>query len=310
MTAERRIDVHPLRPGEETLWLSVSAAPDEITLKRPSFTDLVGGEERRDRRCHLIAVADGRAVGRLTGTFLNPRLYFVHELQSTRPGAFAEVAAAFGRYLAASFGADGIEVLSWDRPDLADMNAAFRGAGFRVGRRKVFVERDLTDYGPPMDDPFTYVALPDVGESAFVEVMTRAAEGDPFEDAATRDPVTDFRELVEYAGETFDPRWWRIAELGGRTAGVVLPQRFPGPRSEGTLFYVGIVPSRRGRGLGKRLHAAGLSFLSSAGVVRYIGSTDDRNVPMLRIFEANRCRRTGVQIFLNPKVSRAGDVSP
>jgi RimJ/RimL family protein N-acetyltransferase len=303
MTHNAAVDVHPLRRGEETLWLSVSSAPEEVALAPPSFTDLVGGEERRDRRCHLIAVSEGRPVGRLTGTFLNPRLYFVREILSTRPGAFREVAQEFGRYLASEFAANDMEILSWERDDLAEMNAAFLDAGFRVGRRKIFVERDLAGFEPPKADPFDYTSLADVGERAFVDVMTRAAVGDPFEDVTSRDALTDFRELVEYAGETFDPRWWRIARVGRRTAGVVLPQRFPGPRNEGTLFYVGVLPEERGKGLGRALHAAGLGFLASAGVSRYIGSTDDRNEPMIRIFEANGCRRKGTQLFLKARLS-------
>jgi len=298
MTQERRVDVHPLRPGEEMLWLSVATAPDEIALKRPSFTDLVGGEERLDRRCHLIAVAEGRAMGRLTGTFLNPKLYFVREILSTEPGASAKVTAAFARYLIGSFRDDEVELLSWEKPDLAEMNDAFIAAGFRTGRRKVFVERSIEEFVPEEPSPFSYRPLADVGESEFVRTMVRAAEGDPFEDAAARDPVTDFRELVEYAGDAFDPASWRIAAVSGKVAGVVLPQRFPGPKNEGTLFYVGIVPEQRRRGLGRALHAAGLGFLSSAGVERYIGSTDDRNTPMIRIFEANGCRRKGIQLFL------------
>ncbi len=298
MKRDKAIEVHPLRPGEEMLWLSVASAPDEVALRRPAFTDLVGGEKRRDRRCHLIAVSEGRAAGRLTGTFLNPRLYFIQELQSSTPGAFAETARVFGGYLARSFEQDSIEVLSWDRPDLRELNRALLDSGFRVGRRKVFVELDLTDFASRTAAPFSYVSLADVGERAFVDVMSRAAEGDPFEDVTARDPTTDFRELVEYAGETFDPTWWRIARKGRRTIGVVLPQRFPGPASEGTLFYVGVLPQERGRGFGRALHAEGLGFLARAGVRHYIGSTDERNAPMIRIFEANKCRRKGVQLFL------------
>lgn len=291
------LDIHPLRPGEETLWLSVAASPEEIAQTHPKFADLVGGEKRRDRRCHLIAVGEEGAAGRLLGVFLNPRLYFIRELLTASAGDFEEVATAFAEYLARSFGPEGVEILTWERDDIRRLNAALARGGFAEGRRKVFVERDLAGYEPP-DDPFTYATLGDVGETVFVRVMSRAAEGDPFEDAMARDPVDDFRELVEYAGDAFDPAWWRIAKVEGRTAGVVLPQRFPGPGDEGTLFYMGIVPELRGRGLGRALHAAGLGFLARAGVTRYVGSTDARNAPMLRVFAVNECRRKGVQLFL------------
>ena len=141
--------------------------------------------------------------------------------------------------------------------------------------------------------------------------MTEAARGDPFEDVTKRDPRRDFRDLIAYAGEKFDPTWWRAAFLDGRPIGVVLAQAVAGSDREGSLFYVGVVADYRGRGLGRTLHAGGLEFLARGGIVRYVGSTDSRNIPMLTIFAVNGCRQTGTQLFYKPLRGReeAGDAA-
>ncbi|MFH1864364.1 MAG: GNAT family N-acetyltransferase [Candidatus Eisenbacteria bacterium] len=90
---------------------------------------------------------------------------------------------------------------------------------------------------------------------------------------------------------------WALAQVDGETVGVVLPQEFPDHDGEGTLFYVAVLPAFRGRGHGRALHAAGLAMLAERGVTRYVGSTDTRNGPMLKIFEANGCSQTGTQLF-------------
>jgi ribosomal protein S18 acetylase RimI-like enzyme len=127
--------------------------------------------------------------------------------------------------------------------------------------------------------------------------MAEAAEGDPFEDVEGRDHDADFQELVDMAGERYDPESWFVALIEGEVVGVLLPQVFPDAESEGTLFYVAVLPQFRGRGFGRALHASGLSMLAGRGAEKYVGSTDMRNEPMLRIFEANGCLRTTTQFF-------------
>jgi ribosomal protein S18 acetylase RimI-like enzyme len=115
-----------------------------------------------------------------------------------------------------------------------------------------------------------------------------------------RDPEADFQELVELAGDRYDPGSWFIAEIGSDTVGVLLPQVLPDAGTEGTLFYVGVLPAFRGRGYGRALHAAGLSMLAERGAEDYVGSTDTRNQPMLRIFQKNGCELAATQLFFRP----------
>lgn len=292
-----KIDVHPLEYGEELAWLRVESGAEISPDGAQRIRGVLAKTGREGARCLLLAVENGRPVGRLEGAFLNPKLYFVRELLASDRADRNAVDAALLSYLGASFAADGIEVLSWDRPDAAHVNVALERAGFVVNKEKVFVERNLDDFEARHEDPFVYRSLAEIGEDRFLEVMTEAATGDPFEDVSSRDPRTDFRDLINYAGASFDPTWWRVAYLERDPIGVVLPQVYSDRTNEGTLFYVGVLPEFRGRGFGRVLHASGLAFLAAKGIRRYVGSTDARNLPMIAVFRANGCGQTGRQLF-------------
>jgi ribosomal protein S18 acetylase RimI-like enzyme len=291
------IEVHPLEAGQEPQWLLVESASEPAAGAAARIRTLLAKTEGTQARCLLLALENGLPVGRLEGTFLNPKLYFVRELLASDQADRSEVAAALASYLGSSFAPEGIEVLSWDRPDATHINAALERAGFVVNKEKIFVQKNLQAFRAARDDPFVYRSLAEIGEDRFLEIMIRAAQGDPFEDVTARDPRSDFRDLVDYAGTRFDPTWWRVAYLDRDPVGVVLPQVFSDRTNEGTLFYVGVLPEFRGRGFGRMLHASGLAFLAGRGITRYIGSTDARNFPMIAVFRANGCEQTGRQLF-------------
>jgi GNAT superfamily N-acetyltransferase len=72
--------------------------------------------------------------------------------------------------------------------------------------------------------------------------------------------------------------------------GMVIPIIEPGTNEEGRLFYMGILPERRGKGLGTPLHQLGLALLQEKGATYYIGSTGIENKPMHQIFRNNNCK--------------------
>ncbi len=308
------LEVRELRPGEELLWLELDAevesdarAEHNPGAERPSESEKLAEFRRsfkersaRDPRSFLVALTGTRAAGRLEGLFLDDKLYFVRELRCAEGLPCSVVEDALVGHLAPSFSRDGIGVLSSDRPKNAEVNSALEGTGFEVEKRKAFVARGLTGDLPKPRVEFTFRTLAEVGRAEFIRVMTKAAEGDPFEDMEGRDPEADFQELVDMAGEKYAPESWFFALLDSEVVGVLLPQAFPDSETDGTLFYVAVLPAFRGRGYGRALHASGLSMLAERGVTRYVGSTDTRNGPMLKIFEANGCPQTGTQLFYRP----------
>ncbi len=291
------IEVRPLEAGSEARWLELEPPPGDPSERLREFVERFSGRGHQDPRCFLMAVDEDRVVGTLEGRFLDPEVYFIRGLRVAEDAARPTVEMALGTYLAPSFAADGVLILAWDRPDAAAINRLLTVSDFVIDKRKMFVRKNLSGYRLPYKDPFSYRSLAELGEEAFLEIMTEAARGDPFENVEGGDPAEDFKDLVRHAGKKFDDTWWNVAYIDERPVGVVLPQEFADSEGEGTLFYVGVVPEFRGRHLGRILHARGLAFLRSRGVLRYAGSTDTRNLPMMRIFEVNGCERTGTQLF-------------
>ena len=198
------------------------------------------------------------------------------------------------RAIARAFHAEFKSVLSFDRD--ADWNAMLEGAGYREHRRKAFVERDLTTL-EEFEIPFEWEPLSRVGDANMLAVLDRAAAGDPFNEGEPRDPQREWDELIDYAGKMLDRDLWRIALLDGEPVGVVLPQAFDEDPPRGTLAYVAVLPRWRGKGLGRLLHRSGLQLLAEAGVKNYVGSSDVRNVPMLKTFAHNGCETVSTQIY-------------
>jgi RimJ/RimL family protein N-acetyltransferase len=302
-----KISIRPLERGAEMLWLGVAPTDGDPAEQLKELTEELAREDDRDPRSRLLAFKAETAVGRLEGVFLNPTLYFIRKILATDDAATERIGDAFAAYLAPEFRRDGISILVWDKPEAEMINRCLRRSGFVVDKEKAFVKKDVSGYRAPEEDPLEYETLSDLGEDRFIELLSEAAAGDPFEDVSKRDPRHDFRELVEYAGSAFDATCWRVASLEGRPVGVVLPQEFADSEHEGTLFYVGVLPEFRGRGFGTILHASGLAFLAEHGVTKYIGSTDTRNHPMMRVFERNGCTRTGTQLFYKALRKTEGD---
>jgi RimJ/RimL family protein N-acetyltransferase len=245
-------------------------------------------EIRRDGERLVLETRDAKVVAHV---FTDGEIH-AHTREAESEKALAPIARA----LRGECGRDGTRVLSLDREADASWNRLLVAAGFELHRKKVLVRRDLATLEEE-EFPFAWRTLAEIGDAEFRSLLARASEGDPFEDEGPRDYEREYRELVEYAGERLDRTLWRVALLDGEPVGVVLPHSFGGEPEEGSVFYVAILPEQRGRGLGRRLHRAGLALLAAAGVQRYVGSTDVRNEPMARVFAGNGCKVAATQLF-------------
>ncbi|MBC9721937.1 MAG: GNAT family N-acetyltransferase [Lactobacillus sp.] len=71
--------------------------------------------------------------------------------------------------------------------------------------------------------------------------------------------------------------------------GISIPHIEDGTTEEGRLFYFGVTPPHRGKGYGRLLHLHSLELLKDIHASYYVGSTDEHNDYMIRIFKANGC---------------------
>lgn len=86
---------------------------------------------------------------------------------------------------------------------------------------------------------------------------------------------------------SYQPEWWQLIRLDGEVAGFVLPVTYDDRRGRlGTIFHMGVVPERRGRGLSRVLLRFTVDTLMSAGVERIFCDTAANNAPMIQAFMA------------------------
>jgi ribosomal protein S18 acetylase RimI-like enzyme len=138
------------------------------------------------------------------------------------------------------------------------------------------------------DSSLAFRNLAEVGEDAFVAAIAATYEGtrDSWiarsmeEDGplgAAREDFNDAQALE------YEPGWWELAYTDGDTvAGVIMGAKNP---SSAVVWYVGVVPEARGRGLATQLVRRGTERLLAAGVDEIRGDCDVDNVGMVKGFE-------------------------
>ncbi|MEI4621610.1 GNAT family N-acetyltransferase [Bacillus cereus] len=71
--------------------------------------------------------------------------------------------------------------------------------------------------------------------------------------------------------------------------GIAIPHIEPGTKDEGRLFYFGLLPEERGKGISAQIHLQSLHLLKQMGATYYIGSTHLTNEKMQKVFWKNGC---------------------
>ena len=80
----------------------------------------------------------------------------------------------------------------------------------------------------------------------------------------------------------------RVAFYENEPVGLILPDL---DENEGTFTYMAIMPDFRGKGFGNTLFIDGLKLFKSIGASQYSDSTSVTNLPMIKIFEKNGCKK-------------------
>ncbi len=140
----------------------------------------------------------------------------------------------------------------------------------------------------PHTSSLMFRSLSETGEDAFVDAITRTY-------AATRDtwlgrnveelgPARAARgDFDDARGLEYEPGWWELAYTdAGELAGVIMATR---NRGSAVIYYVGVVPEQRGRGIAAQLVQRGTEHLAAAGVDEIRGDCDRNNVAMVKAFE-------------------------
>jgi GNAT superfamily N-acetyltransferase len=156
---------------------------------------------------------------------------------------------------------------------------------FAFGMKKLLYELKSVELSKTkMDSVLTYQPLNPDSESCFVNVFKNIYQADIFEDDAER----CFRDLRKSAIKTkrFYPEDWKIAYHGTKPIGITMPQLHDEAGEIGSNFYLGVIPEERKKGFGRALQRRAVETLQERGAKMIVGSTDEKNAAMIRVFES------------------------
>ena len=92
----------------------------------------------------------------------------------------------------------------------------------------------------------------------------------------------------------FNPKFWNVLQIDGRTAGVSLLNPIRSVHAM-ELVYLGLGPRYRGHGLGGRLMRFGLQQAAAAGHHTMVLAVDEANTPAVRLYKQMGFSRTDIK---------------
>jgi len=129
-----------------------------------------------------------------------------------------------------------------------------------------------------------YKSLTDIGEELFIGLFGRVYQPDVFETNSEKCFYGLKRGAVHtnrfYSGD------WELAYLGEKAVGLTMPQVHDEQGEYGSNFYLGVTLEARVKGIGLALQRRAVDTLVKRGARMILGSTDVKNIPMIRIFES------------------------
>lgn len=174
------------------------------------------------------------------------------------------------------------------------MDAAYEDWLLEQGFHKVST---IVEYTRALDEAFPVepeisveaLALGGMADLDFADLYEHCRSG-----SANKNKLFTIEQVMESLENELGPEWRAscfIFRKSGEPIGLSIPIIEQGTVDEGRLFYFGVVPEWRGKGYGVALHRISLNLLKAElGAASYVGSTDEANRHMIRIFERNGCR--------------------
>ncbi|WP_158530721.1 GNAT family N-acetyltransferase [Pantoea sp. 3_1284] len=153
----------------------------------------------------------------------------------------------------------------------------------------------IVEYTRSLDETFSSASVitveplfdGDMADSDFAELYELCRSG-----SANKNKLFTIKQVMDSLENELGLEWRAscfIFRKSGEPIGLSIPIIEQGTVDEGRLFYFGIVPEYRGEGYGAAFHRISLNLLREIGATTYVGSTDEANQHMIRIFERNGC---------------------
>ncbi len=125
-------------------------------------------------------------------------------------------------------------------------------------------------------------------DADFANLYERCRSG-----SANKNNLFSMKQIMESLENELGNNWrsnCHIFRKDEQPIGISIPVIEIGTDNEGRLFYFGVIPEMRGKGFGTIFHRLSLGLLKNMNATYYVGSTDENNVHMFRIFARNGCQ--------------------
>jgi mycothiol synthase len=180
-------------------------------------------------------------------------------------------------------------------PDAAAAAESLTRAGFRHVTDLYYLQRDLAELPPvPTVAGLRLQTYGDADAALFETTLLRSYHGS--KDCPELDGLRSGAEILDghRAQGVWRPQTWWLALQDNEPAGVCLLTELE-DGAGWDLSYLGVVPKRRGRGLGRALTLHALHAARGMGASEVMVAVDARNAPALALYEAAGFERTGTK---------------
>ena len=250
---------------------AAGAPPDRAERVRQRYVD--GERVLEDTR---IEKDDrGEVVGAINVVEHGDGIFMLHPYGAASPGLVAE-AIERGRELGAR------EFGSYAPPAFVE---AFVAAGFRDFGARAEFKAEVEDLPGEEGSPLAWRVAGEEGAA----MLRAVAEGDPHGHDQRDDPQRSLGVWLGAPKLRGEPECVQIGSLDGEDVAFVCAQVAPHD-GWSRISHMGLVPSARGRGLGKWVHRHGFTMMREQGGKLYHGGTAVANKGMMALFEAHGCR--------------------
>ncbi|HSW45051.1 MAG TPA: GNAT family N-acetyltransferase [Phycisphaerae bacterium] len=179
-------------------------------------------------------------------------------------------------------------------PEAALEAAVYREAGFERLAQLICMDSEAARITPPdrTDSEVQWLEHDTNAHGLFARVVQSTYERSL--DCVALNGVRDMEDILashKAAGE-FDPRFWLIASVDGEPAGVILLSRQP-ERWALEVVYMGVVPSRRGRGCGAAMLRRAFKIAREQALETLTLTVDAGNMPALGLYRRFGFTETG-----------------
>lgn len=169
-----------------------------------------------------------------------------------------------------------------------DLSKMLLDFGFEKYASKVEVFRDLQDITPyTVGCEWRTLGDLTISEEEFKRLWEKCMSGS---DNAPSSLSMD--EQLDSVKNELGEEWRKSCNaiyLEDRPIGIAVAHIEPETVDEGRLFYFGLLPEERGKGLSSVIHNQSLNILKQMGATYYIGSTHETNKRMQKVFFNNGC---------------------